>query len=217
MSYTKRILKLYEEGKVDDTTMIKMAVFKEKVAELLKESGFSLKSLKNLSDPVKYTLLGAAATAGIGLAGATTKTVSDYFLSKKAREGLRSDAQRVFDEIYSSPEVSKYPREEAQQYFKTLEHFSPHIATDPLSAKTYLLQMLDWYDEQTSTPVSPTTVRDLAEIENKAMDALNKRQMTGSTFDIGAFTEPIVSAVSKKPENLFTKIMLPEEDKKDKK
>ncbi len=209
MSYVKRIVKLYEEGKVDDTTMIKMAVFKEKVAELMKEGVGGITP--------KQVLFGAAITAGAGLGAAAVGTVSDYFLSKKAREGLRSDAQRVFDEIYSSPEVSKYPREEAQQYFKTLEHFSPHIATDPLSAKTYLLQMLDWYDEQTSTPVSPTTVRDLAEIENKAMDALNKRQMTGSSFDIGAFTEPIVSAVSKKPENLFTKIMLPEEDKKDKK
>ena len=203
MSYTKRILKLHKEGKVDDTTMVKMAVFKEKVAELLKESVPTTKQL---------VLLGAAMHAGVGLGGAAVEAISDYFLSKKAREGLRSDAQRVFDEIYSSPEVSKYSREEAQQYFKTLEHFSPHIATDPLSAKTYLLQMLEWYDEQTSTPVSPTTVRDLAEIENKAMDALNKRRMTGSTFDIGAFTEPIVAAVTKKPKNILTEYYHPTKD-----
>ncbi len=206
MSYTKRILKLYKEGKVDDTTMIKMAVFKEKVAELMKES-----FLKNLSD-VQKVMLAAGATAGIATAGAAFNTTFDYFKSKKAREGLRSDAQSVFEEIYSSPEISKYPREEAQQYFKTLEHFSPHIATDPLSAKTYLLQMLDWYDES-HTPVSPTTVRDLAEIENKAMDALNKRLQTGSTFDIGAFTEPVVSAFTKKPKNIVTEYY---EHKKDK-
>jgi hypothetical protein len=191
---------LYEEGKVDDTTMIKMAVFKEKVAELMKESG--------LTPTTKHILLATAIPAAIGLGAAAGKATYEYFSSKKTREGLRSDAQRVFDEIYSSPEIGKYPREEAQQYFKTLEHFSPHIATDPLSAKTFLLQMLEWYDES-SAPISPTTVRDLAEIENKAMDAFNKRVMSESTFDIGAFTEPIVSAVSKKPENLFTKIMVP--------
>jgi hypothetical protein len=207
MSYTKRILKLYEEGKVDDTTMIKMAVFKEKVAELMKES--------KLSSTTKGLLFGAAITAAAGVGAAAAGTISDYFISKKTREGLRSDAQRVFDEIYSSPEIGKYPREEAQQYFKTLEHFSPHIATDPLSAKTFLLQMLEWYDES-SAPVSPTTVRDLAEIENKAMDALNKRFMSESAFDIGKFTEPLVSAVSKKPENLYTKIKFPKEDKEDK-
>ena len=203
MSYTKRILKLYEEGKVDDITMVKMAVFKEKVAELMKES-VSMSHTKGI-------LLGAALTAGVGLAGAAAGTISGYFSSKKAREGLRSDAQRVFDEIYSSPEIGKYPREEAQQYFKTLEHFSPHIATDPLAAKTYLLQMLDWYDES-SAPVSPTTVRDLAEIENKAMDALNKRLMAGSEFDIGQFTEPIISAVTKKPKNILTEIYHPTKD-----
>ncbi len=209
MSYVKRIVKLYEDGKVDDTTMVKMAVFKEKVAELMKEGVGGITP--------RQVLYGAAITAGAGLGAAAVGTVSDYFLSKRAREGLKSDAQRVFDEIYSSPEVSKFPEEVARKYFKTLEHFSPHIATDPLSAKTYLLQMLEWEDVQTSTPVSPTTVRDLAEIENKAMDALNKRQLTGSTFDIGKYTEPLVSAVSKKPENLYTKFKFPQEDKKDNK
>jgi hypothetical protein len=204
MSYTKRILKLYEEDKVDDITMIKMAVFKEKIAELIKEGVGGITP--------KQVLFGAAVTAGAGLGAAAVGTVSDYFLSKRAREGLKSDAQRVFEEIYSSPEVSKFPEDVARKYFKTLEHFSPHIATDPLSAKTYLLQMLEWEDVQTSTPVSPTTVRDLAEIENKAMDALNKRQMTESTFDIGKYTEPIVTGITKKPKNILTEWYNPTKD-----
>lgn len=171
MSYVKRIVKLYEEGKVDDTTMVKMAVFKEKVVELMKESSF----LGPLKEYQKNILFGAAITAGAGLGAAAIDTVSDYFLSKKAKKGLDEDTQKVFEELYRSPEISKYGREVAQQYFKTLKHFSPHIATDPLSAKTYLIQMLDWEDAQTSTPISTVQVRDLAEIEAKSMDAMAKR------------------------------------------
>ena len=204
MSYVERIVKLYEDGKVDDTTMVKMAVFREKVVELLKESGFSLKNLDNYK---KTILFGAAMTAGAGLGAAAVETVSDYFLSKRAKKGLDEDAQRVFEEIYSSPEVSKYSREVAQQYFQTLKHFSPHIATDPLSAKTYLLQMLDWEDAQTSTPISTVQVRDLAEIEAKSMDAIAKRPL--STFDASKFTKPFVSTISEEPKHLFSKFWDP--------
>jgi hypothetical protein len=193
MSYVKRIIKLYDESKVDDTTMVKMAVFREKVAELIKEG---------IGIDKKHLLLGAAMMAGAGVGAAAIETVSDYFLSRRARQHLEEDTQKVFDEIYSSPEVSKYPKEEALKYFQTLKHFSPHIATDPLSAKTYLLQMLDWYDES-SAPISPTSVRDLAEIEAKAMDALAKRPI--SDFDIGRFTEPITSTITKEPKHLFSK------------
>ncbi len=195
MSYVKRIMKLYGEGKVDDTAMVKMAVFREKVAELMKEA---------ISTPDRNILLfGAAITAGAGLGQAAVETVSDYFISRRAKKSLEEDAQKVFDEIYDSPEVGKYSREEAQKYFQTLKHFSPHIATDPLSAKTYLLQMLSWSDES-QAPISTTSVRDLAEIEAKAMDALNKRPLVD--FDMGKFTDPLVSSISEKPENLYTKI-----------
>jgi hypothetical protein len=197
MSYVKRIVKLYEENKVDDTTMVKMAVFREKVAELLKESSIDRKTL----------LLGAAMTAGAGLGAAAIETVSDYFLSRRAKASLEEDAQKVFEEIYSSPEVSKYGREVAQQYFQTLKHFSPHIATDPLSAKTYLLQMLDWEDAQTSTPISTVQVRDLAEIEAKSMDAIAKRPL--STFDASKFTKPLVSTITEEPKHLFSKFWDP--------
>lgn len=204
MSYTKRILKLYEEGKVDDITMVKMAVFKEKVAELIKEN-MSIKDINPL-------LRGAAIIASIGVGGAAIETGFDYFLSRRAEKALEEDTQKVFDEIYASPEVRKYPREEALKYFQTLKHFSPHVARDSLSAKTYLIQMLGWSDDS-STPISVTSVRELAEVEAKAMDALNKRPSI--SFDIGRFTEPIISAVSSKPENLYTEIKFP--DKKEKK
>jgi hypothetical protein len=195
------MVKLYEQGKVDDTTMVKMAVFKEKVAELLKESAFGLKSFKNLADYKKTILFGAAMTAGSGLGAAAVETVSDYFLSKKAKKGLDEEAQKVFEELYSSPEVSKYSREVAQQYFQTLKHFSPHIATDPLSAKTYLLQMLDWEDAQTSTPISTVQVRDLAEIEAKSMDARAKRP-EGTNY-YASFAKPFEKTFDE-PKNLIT-------------
>jgi hypothetical protein len=155
MSYVKRMVKLYEQGKVDDTTM---------------------------------------------------DAVSDYFLSRRAKSSLDEETEKVFEELYSSPEVSKYPKNIAQQYFQTLKHFSPHIATDPLSAKTYLLQMLDWEDAQTSTPISTVQVRDLAEIEAKSMDALAKRP--ASKFEISRFTDPLAGAVTEKPENLYTDYIL---------
>jgi hypothetical protein len=195
MSYVKRVVKLYEDGKVDEATMIKMAVFKEKVAELMKE-GIDKNTL----------LLGAALTAGAGLGAAAIETVSDYFLSKKAKEEMEQTTKSVFDEIYRSPEIKKYPREVAAKYFKTLVHFSPHIASDPLSARTYLVQMLDWEDENQS-PISVTTVRELAEVENKSMDALNKRQLPIS--NIGRFTEPVVQALTKVPKNLVTEFKQP--------
>jgi hypothetical protein len=203
------MVKLYEQGKVDDTTMVKMAVFKEKVAELMKEA---------ISPADKKTLLlGAAISAGAGLGAAAVDAVSDYFLSRRAKSSLDEETEKVFEELYSSPEVSKYPKNIAQQYFQTLKHFSPHIATDPLSAKTYLLQMLDWEDAQTSTPISTVQVRDLAEIEAKSMDALAKRP--ASKFEISRFTDPLVGAVSEEPKNLYTKYKFfdsknPEEEKK---
>lgn len=192
MKNVERIIKLHKEGKVDDTTLVKMAVFKEKVVELIKEAGGL--------DP-KHILWAAAITAGAGLAGAAAETASDYFMSRRAKKDMEERTGQIFEEIYASPELKAFPKETAEKYFNTLKHFSPHIASDPLAAKTYLLQMLKWSDDF-SAPIATTTVRDLTEIENKAMGAMEKRP--GFGVDIGRFMDPLVESVQKAPKNLYT-------------
>ena len=196
MKNVERIIRLYKDGKIDDTTMVKMAVFKEKVAELIKESGPGGLT-KN------QVLMAAAISAGIGLGSQAIESLSNYFVTTRAQKQLDETTKKIFEDIYNSPEVKSFPREVAEQYFNTLKHFSPHVASDPLAAKTYLLQMLKWSDEY-SAPISTMTVRDLAEVENKAMDALNKRPLAGP--NIGKFTAPIVESIQKAPKNLYTEI-----------
>ena len=124
MSYTDKFLKLYKEGKVDETTIIKMAVFKEKVVELIKEAS-AMGAGKVLTR--KDLLLAAGFSAAIGIGSAAIESAADYFLDRKANTDTEKRMQDVFEQVYNTPEISgSFSREQAMEYFNTLKHFSPH-------------------------------------------------------------------------------------------
>ena len=194
MSYTDKFLKLYKEGKVDETTIIKMAVFKEKVVELIKEAS-AMGAGKVLTR--KDLLLAAGFSAAIGIGSAAIESAADYFLDRKANTDTEKRMQDVFEQVYNTPEISgSFSREQAMEYFNTLKHFSPHIAQEPVAAKTYLLNLLTWSD-LSGAPASVVTLRELADMQSKK---------ERGRFDTGAMIRPLFEAASKTPDNLFSAI-----------
>ena len=145
MSHLDRFMKLHKEGKVDKTSMIKMAAFKEELEKL----SFDVSRIGDV-------LLTGAVIGGLG-------TIVDLLIDAYDSRVEAVKAARVFEEIYKdTPELNKHPREKVLKYFKSLTHHSPRVALDPVSAKAYMMQMVPWSEMEVGVPVN--YFQDLASI-----------------------------------------------------
>ena len=141
MSYKERFVKLYKEGKLDEITMIKMAAFSEELEKI------------SAGDLSRWAPAFAAGAAGIltSLVG----PVVDSFIDNKMGRDIGNQGDNVFETLYrTSPDINKYNKETARQFYNSLMHHSPKLAVDPVSAKSYLINMLVWNDSNTGVPVN---------------------------------------------------------------
>jgi len=112
--------------------------------EFIKKDAFK-KELEKVASKGLYMALGAG-LAGAGIAG-------EMALNKYQDKKIAQESGEIFEEIYrTTPELSKFPKSEVKLYFDSLVHHSPRVATDPVSARSFLLQMLPW-NETGGVPV----------------------------------------------------------------
>lgn len=131
------IIQGYREGKVDSSTLIKMAAFRE---ELEKNATF-WSSFKDFvtSDPVKYMAGGAMAGSVVSAIHEGIKKLETMYDDYK----LGQEKMPAFKAMLDMHPTLKENESRAKLYFDALWHFDPNYAQEPLSAGSYIRQALN--------------------------------------------------------------------------
>ncbi len=174
MTPLSTFVQLYKEGKVKPSTMAKAAAFK---AELEKTAG------PDISTFLRYLSMGLLASTGLGLAAAGAK------IGVKALEehNIESKKDELFRDVLKLHPDLTTNKDRAKLYFEALIHFSPTVATNPLTAGAYIRQALQ-YDHVAGGPL-PTTVNELTQIQKQVMEAKRNAPSSALGTIVGGITE----------------------------
>lgn len=176
MSQVQKILELYKQGKIKESTIIKMAAFKD---ELTKEA-FS-PGVENFIDALKLSLgVGAVMSA----VGAGAHVLGDVYTKHK----MDTQKEPLFQKMLQLHPELKENENQAWQYYEALWHFSPVIATNPMSAGAYIKQAL-MYHHVAQGPL-PDLVQRLVDIEQKHRDSTQKTKSPTGTAMSGFMSFP---------------------------
>jgi len=179
MSYTEKFISLYRKGKIDENTIIKMAAFKAELEDL----SMTKEALKPL------------ATAGIaalmGVASGVTALGVDSYMDAKEKARTQDAATKVLTSLSRDPEISKHPNAQIKKNFNALYEISPAIASNPVAAKSYLLNMLSWADSPSGVPI--THFSELAKVQ----ESIQKSRSSRGKSPGEVLLTPITQATSK--------------------
>ena len=163
MSAIAQFIELYKSGKISTSTMVKVAAFKQ---ELEKQAAPGVDMF------LKYLATGLAVSAGLGLAAAGAKIgVQSWEESRLA--GKKDELFREVIKLH--PDIIPN-KERAKLYFEALLHFSPQVATNPLTAGAYIRQALQ-YDHVAGGPL-PASVNELTQIQKQTAEAKKNAPMS---------------------------------------
>ena len=149
MTSTQKILKQYKDGKISDTTIVKMAAFQ---------------------DELEKTATDFAKTLGLMALAAPMFGLSQYYIGKKLDEHEDLKLEKEKDPSFKNM-MNMHPglRNEDQilvkKYFDSLWHFAPTIAQEPLAAGAYIRQAMQLEDAHGGPTYS--MVKDLIQAEDK--------------------------------------------------
>lgn len=131
------IIQGYREGKVDSSTLVKMAAFRE---ELEKNAGFWNVISNTLKGPAGQWML---AGAGVSTAAAAIHEGIKALENKYDDYKLSQEKMPAFKAMLDMHPTLKENESRAKLYFDALWHFDPHYAQEPLSAGAYIRQALN--------------------------------------------------------------------------
>lgn len=116
-----------------------------------------LQKTANISGGALAGFLAAPVILGGVLTGA------QYLKEKKDENKLRDDLDKSFNMMLEGPheEMLKRDPKATREVFQTLTHFSPHVATDPLAASSFVNKILEFKKN-----IQATDLKDLTTIES---------------------------------------------------
>lgn len=154
MSYTKQFVKLARQGKLPESTVVKMAELKERLGHIKLSAGGG-----NITTAL-------ALAAALGTAGALTDNASAA-MSNWMENRKREPSFNKMLEYH--PQLKNENMELVRKYFDSVWHFSPHMAQDPLAAGAYIRQALQFNDIHGGPP--PNMAKDLADMQKSVFQA----------------------------------------------
>ena len=156
MSALSQFIELYKSGKISTSTMVKAATFKQELEK---------RASPNLEMFLKYLATGLAVSAGMGVAAAGVGLGVNAY-ETHVMEGKKTE---LFEEVLKLHPDLLPNKKRALLYFEALIHFSPQVATNPLTAGAYIRQALQ-YDHVAGGPL-PASVNELTQIQKQTVDA----------------------------------------------
>ena len=161
MSYTEKITKLYKDGKIPESSMVKAAAFKavlEENLELTKtaldwagiKSTATSPGTKEKINWFKNIGSSAVAKAGLVLGGYALSQGLDILETKADNNGIGNYFENM---LAMRPELRNEDQLVIKKYFDSLMHFAPAIAKEPLAASAYITQAIQ-YEEAGGPPYS---------------------------------------------------------------
>lgn len=171
MSNVGKILSLYKKGKISESTIIKMASFKEELLSFLNEetleknafgpkTDITQKGLKLIYPAAKKKLFGDTAKRILATAAIyPTLALSNYMIGKGMQSA--SDATQEIELKSAFKKMMEYhPQLNTEdpllvkKYWDSLAKFAPAIASEPLAAGAFIKQALQ-YEEGIGGPPFP--------------------------------------------------------------
>ncbi len=138
MEYFEKEAYLKNKNEMTEKHIIKMAAFKEELEKVSLDLGRAY---------------GFGKLMGVGAAMGVAGSLSDWLFDKYKKSVQAKKAEEVFNKIYeSSPSITAYPRDVAEEYFKSLVYHSPKLALEPISAKSHLASMIAWANDDEGVP-----------------------------------------------------------------
>jgi hypothetical protein len=190
MSNVKQFIEMYKQGKITEATIIKMAAFKD---ELLKQAfGPPPPGIKEF---LKYLALGLGVGTGTGMLAAGAHALVNKYEANKAE----ASKEPYFKEMLKIHPDLKTKENQAWQYYETLWHFSPVVATNPFTAGAYVKQAILMHDAA-GGPL-PDMIQRLVDIQQKHVDALSKKR-TPSTTAVGGIGNISTGFIPQFPERI---------------
>ena len=179
MTNVQRIIDLYKEGKISESTIVKMAAFKD---ELTKHA-----MNESIANFLKWLAMGMTFTAGAGVVAGGIHAATNAI--EKAK--VESEKKPNFNKMLAMHPDLRENQNQAWQYYESLYHFSPVIATDPLTAGAYVRQAIRMHD----TAGGPLTdvVQRLVDIQQKHRDSEKKFMSPVQTAASGLMGLPTVN------------------------
>ena len=150
MSNVEKILNLYKEGKITDSTMLKTAAFKAELESLVRGD-----MEKAASGPAQALMFGALAAPAFAASNYLMAKSVDYATRDQVQVAQNHDFKNMLDH---RPELKGEDQLLVKKYWDSLIHFAPAIAQDPLAAGAYIKQAIQ-YEEVGGPPYS--TIKDL--------------------------------------------------------
>lgn len=138
MSNVQKILNLYKDGKISESSMVKTAAFKVELEKLFKEGLEKTSAGMGLGSILLLSALAAPAFAA-----------SNYMVGKgvdmaQSYGRIQREDQSFKTMLEYRPELASQDQLLVKKYFDSLLHFAPAIAQDPLAAGAYVKQAIEY-------------------------------------------------------------------------
>ncbi len=131
-------------------------------------------------------------------AGFITASVYAEFLHDILREkyNIYQSKKHLQNILKEHPQLKEFPPEQVAKYYRSLYHFAPTVAKDPLAAGAYLTQSLKKLSSEELGGPPPDTFNTLSDIEKKVRDSRNSVNNSARRIFEGVATGAVRSAFS---------------------
>lgn len=136
-----------------------------------------------LKDQTKHMAAFAALTGGIAAISGAAHMVADKFKQKKLQATLEDTFRQAGEGDHPNAQMIRENPDQARAAFKTLTHFAPHVALDPLTTRSFLSQVLTYGG--TAGGMNVENVKTLTEIQ-KNVDRSSRPGSFSAGFETGA-------------------------------
>lgn len=163
MRHTEAFINLAKEGKLSDSTLVKMSEFKDNLRGLQKVAAPGVNAPKGMQlKPLHLLMLAGALGAVPAVANRVEETWDKWRLSSK-----KAPAFEKMLEYH--PQLKSEDQETIARYFDSMWHFSPHMAQDPLAAGAYIRAALQYHD--VAGGPTPNMAGDLATLQKNIVQS----------------------------------------------
>jgi hypothetical protein len=151
MNKTSEFIKLGKEGKLPEATLVKMSEFKDQLGRVR-----LTKTARDTAPATKVLLTALALGAGSTLAAMGVDAIYEKYLDKQKLPAFKKMLEY-------HPELKERDPKLVARYFDSVWHFSPHLATDPLAAGSYIRTAMNFHETTGGPPLN--TAVDLTSLE----------------------------------------------------
>ncbi|MCA9381723.1 hypothetical protein KC678_05635 [Candidatus Dojkabacteria bacterium] len=127
-------------------------------------------AIKDGFNSIRTSRLGHGVMVGAGI-GISTLLVEQLAKIISEQHHIYKSKEYYEKMLQEHPQLKQFPPEDIAKYFKSLNHFAPSLAADPLAAGAFLTQSLKKLSGEELGGPPPDTFNTLTDIQKKISDS----------------------------------------------